>query len=224
MRKGLEDAATVTMMVCALVLVGLAVRRQLSTRPAPVLPARHFANWAHLAEGGHRRGTANTPVVIVEFADYQCPSCERARFSLDSLLRQRPSDVSLVYRHYPLKLSHRYSEEAANAAECAADQGRFNEFSKALFDSQAEIGQRTWAAFALRAGVADTTRFDRCVERRDFAKRVDADADAADEVGLVGTPTLVINGEVYDGSRSLRDLNHDIDIAMSRLAQSSGKP
>lgn len=192
---------TLVLVGCAVVLTGFAARNQLrDTRPP--LPEATVPSWREMAAVGHRRGPTSAPSVILEFADFQCTACERVRFSIDSVLARHPDDVALVYRHFPLRLTHPHSDAAANAAECAAAHGRFFEFATALFDEQNYIGRRAWSHFASRAGITDSTAFSACVDARTFASTVDRDAALADSIGVLGTPTLIINGRILAGAVS----------------------
>lgn len=141
-----------------------------------------------------------------------CPWCERVRFVLDTVRRRFP-DLALVYRHYPLRLTHPYSDAAAGASECAGEQGRFFEFAGALYNRQKDIGRLPWREFARVSGVPDTAQFDECIRSNRFQERVDRDAWVGDSLGIVGTPTLIVNGVVLTGAIAAQDLERQVQAA-----------
>jgi len=83
------------------------------------------------------RGTANAPITIVMFSDYQCPYCAAAESSVEQVLAQYQGKIQLYYRDFPLSF-HQYSQQAALASRCAGEQGRFWEYHDMLFANQAE--------------------------------------------------------------------------------------
>ncbi len=82
------------------------------------------------------RGKSDAPVTIVEFSDFQCPFCSRAHPTVKKVLADYGDKVQLVYKHFPLVSIHPRAQKAAEAAECAKDQGKFWEFHDQLFDNQ----------------------------------------------------------------------------------------
>ncbi len=115
-------------------------------------------------------------------------------------MRLYPGKITHVYRYFPLAAVHPQAMMAAVAAECAGQQGRFRAFHDALFADQEALGTRPWVAFAVSAGVADTTSFAHCVA--DSAKvmpRIRVDIAAGQELGVEGTPALLINDHFFSG-------------------------
>lgn len=194
MLSRLFDAGT---FCCALVLTVLLVRREIVQPGGSSPPAsRVVPNWAELRRGGQRLGPASAPVTIVEFSDFQCPFC--ARFARDVLAPARaryPAAISVMYRHWPLSI-HRFATDAAIASECAARQGRFEQYHDALFATQDSIGAWSFQRFARIAGVPDLAAFTRCLSDAEAAARVSRDRRAAIAVGAAGTPTFIVNGVV----------------------------
>lgn len=86
-------------------------------------------------EGKVARGDASAPITIVEYSDFQCPFCARVEPTLDQVLNDYPGKVNLYYKHFPLTQIHQYAQKAAEASECAADQGKFWEYHDILFDN-----------------------------------------------------------------------------------------
>jgi len=144
-------------------------------------------------------GSADAPVMIVEFTDLQCPYC--ARFARDTWprLRERYVDtgkVRFATRDLPLSF-HAFALPAAVAARCAGQQGKFWEYREALFLDQSLLGQDRYAELAGRLGM-DTARFETCRVDPTVAQAVRADATLAASSGISSTPSFVI-GRVVNG-------------------------
>lgn len=162
---------------------------------------------------GHRLGPPEAPLTIVEFADFECTACRA--FALDGaqVLRATLGDsVAIVFRHWPLDY-HRFAYPAARAAECASRQGKFVEYHDALFTHQDSLGLITFEQFAVRIGVPDTAAFNACNRESDPVPAIEADKRAAAELQLTGTPSLLINGELYVGA-----LDGPTIVALARKA------
>jgi protein-disulfide isomerase len=80
------------------------------------------------------RGTGK--VTIVEFSDFQCPFCQRAVSTVNQVLNTYKGKVTLIYKHYPIPSLHPNATMAANASECAREQGKFWEYHDILFNTQ----------------------------------------------------------------------------------------
>lgn len=195
------NAALVTLVACALVVTGLVVRRELFTPSAAAAGPKpvKVADWRSFAGAGQRMGPARAPLTIVEFADYQCPFCRETHRRLEELRKEHPAGVVVIHRHYPLA-SHPHARAAALASECAAEQGVFEEYQRALYSAQDSIGTTGWSDFARRSGVADQARFDQCVREEAFAARVDEDMAAGRKLGIRATPTLLVNEMKVEGT------------------------
>jgi protein-disulfide isomerase len=198
----LSNLFTTVLTVCALVITGLVVRREIFPASPPVAPVKEVAveNWQRFAESGSALGKAGATVRIVEFSDFQCPFCADASSTLRKLRDRYPGRVAVVYRHYPLENIHRHAFIAAVAAECAGEQGRFEAYHDVLFAQQDSIGKRPWNAYATQAAVPDTAAFGRCVNDQRFAERVRNDMDAALRAGVAATPTFIFDGRMVDGT------------------------
>jgi len=159
-------------------------------------------------EGGSVSGDANAPVVIVEFSDFQCAYCRRSHELLKELLRRKPGSVRVIHRHFPLDKScnvaldetiHAFACRAAEAAECAARQGKYEILADSLFAHQRQLFETNLFRLAERAGL-DMQAFRRCMERGDGIAAVRADTRAGNRLGISSTPTLFINGRQISGT------------------------
>ncbi|TXK18895.1 thioredoxin domain-containing protein [Homoserinibacter sp. GY 40078] len=155
-------------------------------------------------------------LVLVEFGDYQCPSCQALAPAVASLETEFPDQVTVVYRHFPLP-QHAHAIDAALAAEAAAAQGRFVEMHEALYASQAEWSELDDAAPAFRAIAEqlglDLDRYDADVADPDTRARVEADAAAGDAAGVSSTPTFFLEGEKLE-LQKITDLRDAVAAAL----------
>jgi len=158
--------------------------------------------WQKIASEGHRVGSSNAPVTLVAFVDYQCPLCRDFDLALDDLERAHPTDVAVVYRHFPLWQLHRFARAAAIAAECAGEQGRFLPFHRALYADQDSIGLSEWHHFAAMADVPDERRFALCIRDSATVSTVNRDEAVASSLSLLGTPSFLVNDSLHVGNKS----------------------
>jgi protein-disulfide isomerase len=162
------------------------------------------------------RGSATAPVEVVVFSDFECPFCRRAEPSLARLIERFPSEVLFVWRHYPLAM-HQAARPAAEAAQCAHDQGRFWPFHDALFADPALLPPAGLLTTAERLGL-DPEAFAHCVSTRVHADDVAIDTDAGERAGVSGTPTVFINGVAFVGALSYEVYERAVLDALARAA------
>ncbi|MCA9509497.1 MAG: thioredoxin domain-containing protein [Myxococcota bacterium] len=170
---------------------------------------------------GQARGPADAPVTIVEFSDYQCPFCSRAEPTVDQLLERYPTQVRLVYRHFPLDSIHPEARAAAIAATCAGEQGKFWEFHEKLFANQRELGAEAFDRFAGELGL-DGAAFDACTASPEAAAVVTRDAEAGVAAGASGTPAFFVNGILLSGARPLEDFVEIVEAELARVGGAGG--
>lgn len=177
---------------------------QSNSAAAPVEPTRDPNVRYDVPVGtGVSRGPEDAPITIIEFSDFQCPFCQRFhQTTLVPLLKQYEGKVRFVYRHFPLTTIHPYAGPAAEASECARDQGKFWEFHDFLFNNQDQIPSQNWSGFAKQVGL-DTTAFEACISSRKNLKLVQDDYNLAVSLGLTGTPSFFVNGRILIGAQPL---------------------
>lgn len=140
-------------------------------------------------------GDKDAKVSVVEFSDFQCPFCARA--FTGSIADFKNSDVfkngdaNFVYKHFPLNSIHPFAQKAAEASECANDQGKFWEYHDKLFENQRALGIDDLKGYASDLGL-DTGDFNDCLDSDDKRKSVNDDLSAATAAGGRGTPYFVI--------------------------------
>lgn len=183
---------------CALVTTALVVRRELFAAHANPETPQAVPDWRAFAHDGHRMGRESTPVTIVVFSDYQCPFCAATMKELELVRNRYPNDVAVVYRHFPVQ-GHRQAIPAVRASECASDQARFEEFTNVLFASQDSIGIISWEDFAKRARVPNLNAFNACNAGHGAIPALARDTLAANRLRVRGTPTLLVNEQLFEG-------------------------
>lgn len=167
---------------------------------------------------GHpARGPANAPVEIVEFSDFQCPFCLRATPTVRQVMSTYGDKVRLVYRHYPLP-NHPNARPAAEAAACAAQQGKFWEYHDRLFANPSKLADADLKKDAADLGL-DTAKFNACVDAHEFKSEVDADVKAGDAAGVNGTPAFFINGRLISGAQPFEAFKRVIDDELQLKGQ-----
>ena len=145
----------------------------------------------------HVQGEPQAPITLVEYGDYQCPSCRQAFATVHRLQKHFGEQLRFVFRNYPLE-QHPFAEPAAEAAEFAAKHGKFWEMHDALYKHQPELGEELFGRLAKELGL-DAKALDEALEKGSFAERVETDLESGDKSGVTGTPTFYINGTRYEG-------------------------
>jgi protein-disulfide isomerase len=145
-------------------------------------------------DGDPQIGPNNAKVTIVEFSDFQCPYCQRFRNdTFDALFEAYGDDIRFVYRDFPLSSLHPQAQKAAEAAECANDQGKFWEMHDLLYENIAILSEDLYLELADELKL-DTEQFADCLDSDKYADEVAADQQDGASYGVSGTPTFFING------------------------------
>jgi len=164
------------------------------------------------------KGPAKAPVTIVEFSDYQCPYCSRAEQTVKDVLKKYGDKLHFVYRDYPLPF-HPNSNIAAQASECAKDQGKFWEMHNAMFANQGKLAQADLVETAGGISGIDKDKFKACLESGKFKDEVQKDYDDGQKYGVTGTPTFFINGIPMVGARDVNSFAEIIDSELERAGK-----
>lgn len=199
-------------------LGGGAVAAPSPSQPSPSQPsAPNIADvdMAELIDDDAVKGDPNAPVTIVEWSDFECPFC--ARFysqTLDQIEKNYidTGKVKLVYRDFPLSF-HPNAQKAAEAAECAGDQGKFWEMHDLLFDNGVSGGVASFKSFASQLGLNQAT-FDNCLDSGTHANEVKDDMAAGSAAGIRGTPGFIINGQLVSGAQPYAAFEQAIEAAL----------
>jgi protein-disulfide isomerase len=142
-------------------------------------------------------GPANAPVTIEFFSDLQCPQCARYEPMVQSIRGEFGDKARLILRHYPLK-EHEHAYLASCAAEAAANQGKFWDMVASLYKTQwiwgrAPVPRAILIEQAKQLGM-DTDKFEKDMDSSEVEKRIGADQDRAQAVGVKTVPAVLING------------------------------
>jgi protein-disulfide isomerase len=166
---------------------------------------------------------AGVVVTLEEFGDYQCPPCGELHPTLKKLKQEYGENLNFVFRNLPLTSIHKNALAAAQAAEAARMQNRFWEMHDLLYENQDlwkdDINpQATFWKFASDLGL-DTARFGRDLGDRQVKMRLEADQEAAAELGINGTPTVLIDGRQLRPELTTPDgIRKGIEYIMGRKA------
>jgi protein-disulfide isomerase len=170
-----------------------------------------------VAESGRpARGPADAPIEMIEFSDFQCPFCLKANPTVTQVLNTYGDRIRFVYRHYPLP-NHPNARPAAEAAQCANEQGKFWPYHDQLFARDGRLSDADLKSAASTVGL-DVAAFDRCVATHKYKADVDEDIAAGDEAGVTGTPAFYINGRVLTGAQPFDAFKRIIDDELARKA------
>jgi NhaA family Na+:H+ antiporter len=163
-----------------------------------------------VSDRDHVQGSHEAPIVIVEYGDYECPHCLQAHSIMRELKERMGERLSVVYRHFPIRLSHPHAQLAAEAAEAAAAQGKFWEMHNLLFENQGALSDDKLVVYARKIGL-DEGQFRRDLAERRYTDRVEEDFKSGVRSGVNGTPTFYINGERYDGLWDVESLVEEVE-------------
>jgi protein-disulfide isomerase len=179
---------------------------------------------------GVAMGPENAPVLVYEFADYQCPACAQFSTFAHPLIKERLVDqgvIRFVRYDFPLVNAHPHAFLASRAARCAGDQGRYWEYHDVLYGRQP-----TWSSvrdpsaefvdYAQLVGI-DRRQFQQCLRSDQHAEEVTRNLRLGESLGVSGTPTLMVNGERVQ-LRDYRDLEQRVMEAAGRSPAEAGMP
>lgn len=194
--------------VLALVLVGLIlfVKRNNLHRVAPLQTAAGAAVY-HAAL--KVQGPAAAPVKLVEYSDFECPSCRVVQESIRSLFKNYPGKIQLTFKHYPLT-SHKWSIYAHQAAECMNAQGKFWPYHDKLYDKQADWARSNvppvelLARYAAEQG-ADMNRFGKCMSDVGVASQIFSEKEEGNRRQVNATPTFFLGEERFVGPKEMQE-------------------
>jgi len=161
------------------------------------------------------RGNPKAPVTIVEFSDFQCPYCARARPSVARVRAVYGDAVRFVFRHFPLGF-HDQAEKAGEAAACAGEQGKFWEMHDRLWANSGKLQPADLKDHAAALGL-DATAFGTCLDTGRYASLLQDDIAAGARYGVSGTPAFFINGRPLVGAQPFDAFAQVIDDELDRL-------
>jgi protein-disulfide isomerase len=150
------------------------------------------------AEPAHTLGSANAPIQLEEFGDFQCPPCGMFHPILEQMRGEFGDKMRITFREFPLVPAHAHAVEAASSAEAAGLQGKFWEMHDLLYEHQADWKDKMdvspiFEGYAKQIGL-DIERWKKDMNSEQIAQRIFLDGKRGHSMGVRGTPTVFING------------------------------
>lgn len=170
-------------------------------QPTPSAPTVSRLTRTPSADKDHVLGDLKkAKAVLVEYSDFQCPYCKNYTPSIQRAVQEYGDKLAVVFRHFPLSF-HPQAMPAAEAAECAGEQGKFWEYHDQLFARQGEMATK---ADALFTEIADglklnRSKFDTCRSSDKFLAKIQQDQSEGSASGVDGTPASFLNGVLVPG-------------------------
>ncbi len=163
------------------------------------------------------KGNSSSVVQVAEYADLECPACRAANETLvKPLVAKYGNQIRYDFYFFPLRSIHRYTMELSEAAECAADQGKFWEYVDLAFEKQPELTRGSAADWGSTL-VSDQDVFSRCMRSHIKAKAIMAEYDQGIAMGVQGTPTFFVNGQQIPAT--IEDLSTAIEAQLKGAKQ-----
>lgn len=147
----------------------------------------------------HVQGSLSAPIVLVEYADYQCPYCAQAYPIIQQLQKKFGDKMVFVFRNYPIQELHPYALHAAIAAETANLQGKFWEMHDIIFQNQRKLDDDSLMKYAKEIGL-DLEKFKNDFGSKTTVSKVKEDMESGNELGVQGTPAFYVNGKFFTGN------------------------
>jgi protein-disulfide isomerase len=167
----------------------------------------------------HSLGLDHAPVTVIEYGDFECPSCKVASQTPTLLLERFPGSVRFIFRHFPLVEPHPHALLAAEAAEAAAAQGRFWQMHDLLFENQGHLKDKDLNRYAGQAGI-DMIRYKAEMDDHIYLQKVREQVEGGRRSHIRATPTFFIDGVVQDVSFGMQALHDAVAAAVHRLGRS----
>lgn len=159
-------------------------------------------------------GPEDAPVTIIEFSDFQCPFCSRFFTQAYPQIKQAyEGKVRFVYRDFPLASIHENAQKAAEAGECADDQGKFWDYHDMMFSNPTALDVTSLKGYASQLGL-DSGAFDQCLDSGKYTEEVQKDYQDGISYGVTGTPAFFVNGLLVVGAQPFANFKAIIDAAL----------
>jgi protein-disulfide isomerase len=154
-------------------------------------------------------------VTIVKFEDFQCPFCKSAQPTFVELLKKYDGKVRLVHKDLPLEAIHPQALQAAEAARCAKEQGKFWEYHDKLYVHSPKLSTEELNISAKEVGI-NVPAFEQCMASQKYREAVQKDSNEASRLGIAGTPIFFINGREISGAQPLEAFSGIIDEELAQ--------
>jgi protein-disulfide isomerase len=168
-----------------------------ATNTADVNSAQPTSNPPHydiaITADDHIQGDKNAKVTLVLYSDFQCPYCSKINPTIEQVMKDYGNKVRLVFRHFPLTSIHENAQKAAEASECASDQGKFWEMHDKMFANQTALTVDNLKQYAKDLKL-NTSKFNDCLDSGKYTKKVTDSETQGINYGVQGTPAAFANG------------------------------
>lgn len=168
-----------------------------------------------ITKDDHLRGNLNAKVMLVEFSDLQCPFCSSVHPTLQKLVNDYQGQVAWAYKHFPIDQLHPYARKAAEASECASEQGKFWEYADDIFANQALLNDGYLTQAAGKIGL-NAQKFNDCLSSGKYASKVQEHQDEGASAGITGTPGTYVNNVLIKGAKPYEEFKGVIDQLLAR--------
>lgn len=164
----------------------------------------------------HHIGPLTSPLILVEYGDYESPDCAAADPVMEKLISDYGKSLCYVFRHFPLRTLHPHSEMAALAAEAAGEQSQFWYMHRMLFKNSHALSMKTILSIAEELEL-DIGQFQDDFQRGDLMDKIDRDVGSGLQSGVPGTPTFYLNGLRIDGPANYAFISDLFEDTLTRI-------
>ncbi|MBN2111693.1 thioredoxin domain-containing protein [Candidatus Woesearchaeota archaeon] len=200
--------------IALIVLLGIALANIDRIFPSPSATGKiiEIASMVNYTPGNYSGINPNASVNVIEFSDFQCPACAAAVSEVHKIRENYGDEVNVIFQHFPF---HTDSFRAAEAAECARDQGKFWEYHDILFMNQGDMKTADLYSYAQILDI-DLLQFQACLSSGIKTAVVNEGLELGKEAGLEGTPTFFINSRMLAGVHSFEEMKKIIDAELEK--------
>jgi protein-disulfide isomerase len=170
-----------------------------------------------LAPNEHATGSQHASIILVEYGDFECPSCKVAAPAVKLLLERHAGHLRVVFRHFPLEVAHPHALMAAEAAEIAGAQGKFWEMHDLLFEHQTHLRAKDLQRYAEQLNL-DMARYHSEMNDHIYLQKIREDIQGGKLSHIRATPTFFLNGVVQDVSFGFKLLHDSVAAEVSRYS------
>ncbi len=191
------------------------VNTNLAPTPTPTPATGDVSKLSAVLGQAYSTGPENAKVTLVEISDFQCPYCERHVATMDQIMKDYAGKVRRVWINFPLTSIHPYAMKAAEASECAGEQGKFWEMHDKIFANQSAITVDDLKGYAQDLGL-NTSKFNSCLDDSKYASKIQQQMQAAQASGVSGTPGTFVNNELVKGAYPYDTFKQLIDAELAK--------
>jgi len=183
--------------------------------PTPPEPTGDVSKLNSVLAQAYSTGPDNAKVALIEVSDFQCPYCQRHVATMDQIMKDYAGKVKRVWINFPLTSIHPYAMKAAEAGECAGEQGKFWQMHNKIFANQSAITEDDLKGYAKDLGL-NTDQFNSCFDDGKYASKIQQQMAAAQAAGVTGTPGTFVNGELVKGAYPYDTFKQLIDAELAK--------